>query len=95
MPRPPPRRGDRGVFPGPFLLDSVQLGGCLIGRGGAVNSAQIGGDGLAIFLGAKVRKMAHQMHDAGLDRGPGEGGGDGIGKAFQPVHDRDQNVLNL
>lgn len=34
------------------------------------------------------------MHDAGLDSGLREGRRDGLGKAFQAVHDGDQDVLN-
>ena len=34
------------------------------------------------------------MHDAGLDHGVREGGGDGFGKALEAVHDGDQNILN-
>ena len=38
--------------------------------------------------------MAHQMHDAGLDRGVREGSCDRLGEALQPVHNGDQNVLH-
>ncbi|GAK34442.1 hypothetical protein AQ1_02341 [alpha proteobacterium Q-1] len=34
------------------------------------------------------------MANASLNRGLREGGGDGLGKALQPVHDRDQDVLD-
>ena len=33
--------------------------------------------------------------NTGLDRGLRKGGGDRLGKAFQPVHDGDQHVLNV
>ena len=34
------------------------------------------------------------MNDAGLDRGLGESRDDGLGETLQPVHDRDQDVLD-
>jgi hypothetical protein len=39
--------------------------------------------------------MAQQMHDAGLDPSLGECGLDGLGKALQPVHDGDEDVLDV
>ena len=39
--------------------------------------------------------MPDQMDDAGLDSRFRERGGDRFGKALQPIHDCDQNVLDL
>jgi len=38
--------------------------------------------------------VARQMHDAGLDWGIGKGCRNNVRKAFEPIHDRDQNILN-
>ncbi len=38
--------------------------------------------------------MTHQMHDAGLDSGLRKSCRDSLGKAFQAVHDGDQDVLD-
>ena len=38
--------------------------------------------------------MAHEVDDAGLHRGLGEGRRDRLGKALQPVHDGDETVLD-
>lgn len=94
LPCPPPGRGNRGVFRSPLFLESVQLGSGLIGGQCPVNRAQINGHGLAILPGAEVQGMTHQMHDAGLDSGLREGRRDCLGKAFQAVHNGDQDVLN-
>ena len=37
--------------------------------------------------------MAHQMHDAGLNQGIREGGGDRVGEAFESINNGNQNVL--
>ena len=68
--------------------------GGLIGGWGLVNPAQIGGDGFAVFPGAEVQGMAHQMDDTGLHRGLWKGRRDRLREAFQ-VHDGDQHVLNV
>ncbi len=60
-PCPAPGRGDGGVFPGPFLLEGIQLGLGHIGARGAVNPAQVGRHDLAVLPGTKVQRMAHQM----------------------------------
>ena len=38
--------------------------------------------------------MPDQVNNAGLDRSVGEGCGDCLGKALQPIYDGDQDVLN-
>ncbi len=69
------RRCDGGVFTGPFVFERVQFIGGLIGGGGAVNPAQIGGHCLAVFPRAEVQGVAHQVDNAGLHRGLRKGGG--------------------
>jgi len=65
LPGPAPGRRGRGVFPGPFLLELVEFGGGhLVGRS-AADPAQVGRYRLAVFPGAEVQAVAHQMHDAG------------------------------
>ncbi len=90
LPGPAPGRGDRGVFPGPFVLEIVEFGGGHVGGRSAVDPAQVGRYHLAVLPGAEVQAVAHQMHDAGLDHGLREGGGDGLGEALQPVDDGDR-----
>ncbi len=61
-----------GVFLAPFGFEICErfLGLDIIR--GLINPLQIIGDGLAILPAAEVQGMAHQMHDAGLDRGLGK-----------------------
>ena len=49
LPCPPPGRGDRSVFRGPFFLKRTELGCCLISGYGPVNRAQIDRDGLKVL----------------------------------------------
>ena len=42
----------------------------------------------------KTHGVAQQVHDAGLDLGPGDGRLDGLGKAFEAIYDRNQDVLD-
>ncbi len=77
LPSAPPAWGDRGVFFAPF---GFELGQSLLGLAvvrGQVNPAQIFSDILAILPATEVQRVAHQVDDAGLHRGVGEGCVDG------------------
>ena len=109
LPGPSPGRCYGSVFVAPSGLERVQGDGGLIGGGRLINPAQVGGMrrirkqsgglfsrrlGLAVLPGAEVRRMAHQMHDTGLDRRLRKGRRDRLGEALEPVHNGDQHVLN-
>jgi hypothetical protein len=51
------------------------------------------GDWLTLFPVAEGERVSDQMHYAGLNLGLRENRGDGFWKTFQPVDDRDQNIL--
>lgn len=68
--------------------------GRVLSSRGLVDQAQVGGHALALLPAAGILGMPYQVNDAGLDRGFREGGGDRLGESFQPVHNRNQDVLN-
>src|ERR1700689_2099973 len=61
---------------------------------GAVDFAQLGDDGLPVFPGRKIQRIADQMNDAGLNRGLRKDGLDRLRKALQAVDHGDQDVLD-
>ncbi len=88
-PGTPLGRGDGWIFPGPFFLEGISLGSGHFGRRGPVNPAQVG----CYLPRAEVQAVAHQMQAGSPNHGLGKGGGDRLGEALKPVHNRDPDVL--
>jgi hypothetical protein len=77
-----------------FFLESIQFYASLIGSRPGVKPPQVRGHCLAVLLGAEVQRVARKVDDTGLHYGFREGCGDGVGEAFEAIHDRDQDVLH-
>ena len=59
------------------------------------NRAQgLAGAWLAVFVGHEVERIADEMNDAGLNHGLREDGRNRFRKAFKPIRDDDQNILD-
>src|ERR1700747_2986904 len=94
LPGPPPSLADGRVSFTPFRLECIELGQG--GRGGLrpVDRLQIGYDDLAVFPRHEGQRIADQMNDAGLHYGLREDRADRLGKTFEPVDNRDQDVID-
>ena len=82
----------RGILP-PFGFEISKVLFSLDVIGGLINSLKIFGDILTVLPPAEVQRMAHQMHDAGLDGGIQERGIDGVWEAFEAVYNGDQDIF--
>lgn len=95
VPGSAPAGRDRRIPPGQVvILELCQGQFCRLGINGRVDSLEGGRDSFAVFVAGEVHGMAQQVDDAGLDPGLRKGGLDGLRKAFQPVHDGDEDVLD-
>jgi hypothetical protein len=61
---------------------------------GAIDGPQRRHQPLAVLPRHQAQAVADQMDDAGLYDGAREGGGDGVGEAFQPIDHGKQEVLD-
>lgn len=93
VPVSPPAQRDRRIALAPVagleLLQRLHAGRSVFGP---VDGPQRRHDGLSILPRHELKRMADQMHDAGLDDRLGKDGADRFGKALQPVDDGDQDV---
>ena len=94
LPGPTPGGPDRRVAVAPFLLEGVELKERQIGVVRPIDRLQVGHDQLAVFPRHEGQRIADQMHDAGLDDRFGKRGGNRFRKAFEPVDDSYQDILN-
>jgi len=70
LPLPPPDLANCRVFSAPWaVLEGLKGLAAGLGVCGAVDFAQLGDDGLPVFPGRKIQRIADQMNDAGLNRG--------------------------
>ena len=92
-------------------MQPLTFGGLPCQTGGlrAINPAQISGHRLAIFPSADVQGVGgdrgpsgaakapetHRVNDAGLDCSIRKGCRDGVSEALEPIHNGDEDVLNL
>src|SRR5215471_6081134 len=94
LPGPPPGLADRRVALTPFGLELLEAKKRRIGVLGTVDRLQRGHQLFAIFPGHERQAVADQVDDAGLHHGLRIDRGDRLGKAFEPVDDGDEDVVD-
>src|SRR6266516_149415 len=94
VPGSSPRLGDRRIALAPFGLELLEPNQRHIGVLGPVNRLDGGQDRLAVLPGHERQAVPDQVHDAGLHDALRKHRRDRLGKAFEPVDDRDEDVVD-
>src|SRR5450631_2888813 len=86
---------DGGEFLAPgTVLEFLECHGSGFGVLGLVDALELLGDRFAILPGTKIQGITNQMHNAGLDLRLGKYRIDRLRKAFQSVHNGDQDIVH-